>query len=364
MAASLQSFRFAVRSCSCRYLAPRYASKSIGRGRELSTTPRQWKEASVDEIEERLAKIAATSRHAAEYLRVSKETDAEIAALDESLLQDEEESRQKYAARQQPYVLPLRRKRLKDTFMNMGDPEPWEEEGMLDDDQDDMPSLAHGELEQHREMRHYARLAAWEMPLLSQLAKPFEPPTADMPLRFRYTTYMGEQHPAEKKVVLEFTPADMPGLTDVQRNKLRKLAGVRWNPEEDIVKMSCEMFETQAQNKRYLGDLVEKLLEEAKDPIDTFEDVPFDTRHHHFKSKLSFPQEWNVTEQRRVELVQYRQAIAEKDQQLELAEQLVDGIKQIEEGLAKQQPIRESLPEMLLAARRPGAKGKKVGVRR
>ena len=75
---------------------------------------------------------------------------------------------------------------------------------------------------------------------------------------------MGEQHPAEKKVVLEFTPADMPDLTNIQRNKLRKLAGVRWNPEEDIVKMSCEMFETQAQNKRYLGDLVDKLLEEAK----------------------------------------------------------------------------------------------------
>ena len=85
-----------------------------------------------------------------------------------------------------------------------------------------------------------------------------------MPLRFRYTTYMGEQHPAEKKVVLEFTPADIPDLTDVQRDKLRKLSGVRWNPEEDIVKMSCEMFETQAQNKRYLGDLVDKLLQESR----------------------------------------------------------------------------------------------------
>jgi small subunit ribosomal protein S35 len=85
-----------------------------------------------------------------------------------------------------------------------------------------------------------------------------------MPLRFRYTTYMGEQHPAEKKVVLEFTPADMPNLTKIQRDKLRKLVGVRYNPETDIVKMSCEMFETQAQNKRYLGDLVDKLLEEAR----------------------------------------------------------------------------------------------------
>ena len=60
-------------------------------------------------------------------------------------------------------------------------------------------------------------------------------------------------------------------------------------------------------------------------------------------------------------MVQYRQAVVDKDAQLELSERLVDGIKQIEEGLAKQQPIRESLPEMLLAGRRPG---KKVGVRR
>jgi small subunit ribosomal protein S35 len=75
---------------------------------------------------------------------------------------------------------------------------------------------------------------------------------------------MGEQHPAEKKVVLEFSPADMPDLTVLQREKLKKLAGVRYNPETDIIKMSCEMFETQAQNKRYLGDLVDKLLVEAR----------------------------------------------------------------------------------------------------
>ena len=75
---------------------------------------------------------------------------------------------------------------------------------------------------------------------------------------------MGEQHPAEKKVVLEFCPEDMPDLTPVQSDKLKKLAGVRYNPETGIVKMSCEMFETQAQNKRYLGDLVDTLLREAR----------------------------------------------------------------------------------------------------
>ncbi len=62
-----------------------------------------------------------------------------------------------------------------------------------------------------------------------------------------------------------------------------------------------------------------------------------------------------------MELVKYRQGLAAKDAQLELSERLIDGIKQIEAGLDKQEPIRESLPEMLLTGKRPG---KRVGVRR
>ena len=37
---------------------------------------------------------------------------------------------------------------------------------------DDISSLAQGELEQHREIREYARIAAWEMPLLSSIPPP------------------------------------------------------------------------------------------------------------------------------------------------------------------------------------------------
>ena len=36
---------------------------------------------------------------------------------------------------------------------------------------DDITSLAHGELEQHREKREYARIAAWEMPMLSSTSQ-------------------------------------------------------------------------------------------------------------------------------------------------------------------------------------------------
>lgn len=40
-------------------------------------------------------------------------------------------------------------------------------------DEDDITSMAHGKLDEIREMRHYARLAVWEMPLLSSQWIPF-----------------------------------------------------------------------------------------------------------------------------------------------------------------------------------------------
>lgn len=53
-----------------------------------------------------------------------------------------------------------------DGFFTMGE----KNEDMGPDEEfqeDDISSTAHGELEQHREMREYARLAGWEMPLLA-----------------------------------------------------------------------------------------------------------------------------------------------------------------------------------------------------
>ena len=46
-----------------------------------------------------------------------------------------------------------------------------EEDGGPDDDYygDDLNTMGHGELEQHRELREYARLAAWDLPLLSRM---------------------------------------------------------------------------------------------------------------------------------------------------------------------------------------------------
>ncbi len=57
--------------------------------------------------------------------------------------------------------------RITPGLMAMGEVD---EQGSGEDDEfdgDDITSTAHGELEQHREIRDYARIAAWEMPLLS-----------------------------------------------------------------------------------------------------------------------------------------------------------------------------------------------------
>ncbi|KAI1418725.1 mitochondrial ribosomal protein [Hypoxylon sp. FL1857] len=214
-------------------------------------------------------------------------------------------------------------------------------------DEDDIMAMAHGKFEEYREYREYARIAAWEMPLLSKLARPFEPPTAEEPLRFRYTSYMGEFHPAENKVVVEFSPRDLP-LDEAQQSKLKKLLGPRYNPETHVAKISCEQFEHQAQNKRYLGDLVDSLIARAKDPSDMFEDIPLDTRHHTFKVKPKFPREWRMSEERRKFLDDTRQKSLLLDQAKEEAGSLINGKEKIDQFFSAPRP-QEKVPEFIRA---------------
>lgn len=231
-----------------------------------------------------------------------------------------------------------RKEREKPGFWNYESDEDLGEDEVFQSD--DISSMGHGELELHREVREYSRYAAWEMPLLSKLAKPFELPSPSQPLRFRYTTYMGEQHPAARKVVLEFAPKDLKGpagLDDAQITKLIKLCGVRYNPETQIVKMSCESFDTQAQNKRYLGDLVDKLVKEAKDTTDMFEDVPIDRRHVKKKPFFHFPEQWKLTPERRKALEEKRKLRLEAEERRQIDGSVVDGLGIIQKALAAKQ---------------------------
>jgi small subunit ribosomal protein S35 len=170
---------------------------------------------------------------------------------------------------------------------------------------------------------------------LTELAKPFEPPKQNQPLRFRYTTYFGAQHPADKKVVVEFAPKDITDLTDIQRMKMIKLAGVRYNPSTGLIKISSESMETQAQNKRYLGDLVSKLIKESKDPKDTFEDVPVDFRHHTPKPFHRLPERWKLTPERKRQLEEKRTKLLEDERMKKDTGKLVDGVGVIEQAMKR-----------------------------
>jgi small subunit ribosomal protein S35 len=220
----------------------------------------------------------------------------------------------------------------------------------------EISSTAHAELEQHRELREMVRLAAWEMPLLSSLAKPFEAPDVKkLPLRWRYTTYFGEPHPASRKVVVEFGVTNL-GLKDKHVEKLKKLAGTRYNPEKNIVRMSCESFETQAQNKRYLIDTINYLIGEAKDEQDTFEDIPLDTRHHKFKKRLAFPKEWLLTDEKRAQLEEKRRTLLLAEGKRVEESKIVSGLMAIEK--ARQAKLAQVEEPVMANARQPVAKGK------
>lgn len=125
-------------------------------------------------------------------------------------------------------------------------------------------------------------------------------------------------------MVVEFSPSDLD-LTPVQRNKLIKLSGPRYNPSSDIIKLSNEQFDTQTQNKRFLGETIQSLITEAKDPKDTFEDVPFDFRHHKPKVRHEFPKEWILTPERKKYLAEKRAEAARLEDEKKGNGQLIDG---------------------------------------
>ncbi|KAL2045788.1 hypothetical protein N7G274_002219 [Stereocaulon virgatum] len=308
--------------------------------------------------DERAAYHALTPEERAQWRKEAKQMHDYMTSPEvDSLLQGEASNLAYETARASPHF-EISIPKIKPGLMAMGE---LNEQDSGEDEEfegDDITALGHGELEQHREMREYARIAAWEMPLLSKSAKPFEPPPADQPLRFRYTTYMGENHPGSNKIVLEFCTRDLQNLTSItepQRIKLIKLVGPRYNPETDIVKMSSEMFETQAQNKRYLGDLVDTLLAEAKNEEDMFEDVPLDFRHHKFKRRAEFPEEWKLNKERMALLEEKRQNREEVARNREEEGKIVIGSQIIEEAM-QALPVRDMGRESLEAQRGMGGK--------
>lgn len=177
---------------------------------------------------------------------------------------------------------------------------------------DDLPTAVQEELDDIKETRYYQRIAAYELPQLVKFRQEYKPvDTKQNPITYKYTTYMGEEHPNSKKVVLTCQVKDLD-LNEKQSHKFKLLARTRYNFETDQFKMSSEKFNEPLQNAHYLHDILQKLLTEAKDlSVETFEDIPLDTRHikaQNLRKKkrgktYKFPEEWNRPEDAPVEKI-------------------------------------------------------------
>ncbi|KAG2200374.1 mitochondrial ribosomal subunit protein-domain-containing protein [Mucor mucedo] len=156
-------------------------------------------------------------------------------------------------------------------------------------DFDDQTTIGHSLFENIREVRQYLRKTEFELPKLNAFAKPFEAPTSDQILRIKSHTYVGEGHPVEKKAVLNVKVSDLK-LSATEKHKFLLLSGPRYNVNTEELVMSSERFPHRKQNKKYLLDVLNKLIVEAKDTKDTFADIPLDLPKP--KQRLEFPKEW------------------------------------------------------------------------
>ncbi|KAL3231605.1 Small ribosomal subunit protein mS35 [Nakaseomyces bracarensis] len=172
---------------------------------------------------------------------------------------------------------------------------------------DELPSQALDLVAQHREQRFYNRLAAYELPLLAQYRQEYRrPDPVKYPVTYKYMTYIGEEHPNSRKVVMTFKTAEL-GLGERELHKFRLLAKTRYDYTKDEFRMSSDRYPEPQQNAKYLSDTLHKLLKEAKDlSKDDFSDVPLDKRHiiaRNLRKKQSmrlkniqFPESWKRPE--------------------------------------------------------------------
>lgn len=98
-----------------------------------------------------------------------------------------------------------------------------------------------------------------------------------------------------------------------------------------------------------MGETIQGLIAEAKDGKDTFEDVPFDFRHHKPKVRHEFPKEWVLTSERKAYLAFKRAEAARLQDQKAGNGELIDGESVIDTSLPF---LTEAEPVLVEAPRR------------
>jgi small subunit ribosomal protein S35 len=169
MATSLQSFRITARKPLCQIAAQAHLARPFGRRRCFKTySSRRVDDAGKEPSTEALSSNDQDSDdppRRPQSTRTLEEAFVGILKKYGRIHQNMPEE-----LRNAPPFREMRPLKPKAGALNMGvDPSEYPEEDP-EFEEDDITSLAHGQLEQHREYRHYARLAAWEMPLLTSEA--------------------------------------------------------------------------------------------------------------------------------------------------------------------------------------------------
>lgn len=182
MAATANSLRHCLRTCS--RPPPSLRTAALRQRRALSTTPALRRDE--QEPEETLG--IPTYAEGIEHLLKRKELQPSDRPMLETLLKELQDNpdkaefyERKYRARRDwsrvpyhegisPLSRPVKPKAKRASFWNKDEPDPdlvTPEIGEDEWEEDDMLSIAHDKLEEHREYRQYARITVWEMPLLA-----------------------------------------------------------------------------------------------------------------------------------------------------------------------------------------------------
>lgn len=90
-------------------------------------------------------------------------------------------------------------------------------------------------------------------------------------IKLRTVYQLGEpDHPGSRKAVITFSISDLinhgsePLASKKVQHKFKLLAGQRWNPQDDSVKISCDDFPTFHMNSKWCSDVLDKLIAEAQ----------------------------------------------------------------------------------------------------
>ena len=166
---------------------------------------------------------------------------------------------------------------------------------------DEYPTGAQDIVRDFRDLMAFNRKAAFELPQLAQFRKEYKPtPRTESPVTYKYTRFIGESHPGERKVVLQLKLKDLQ-LSAAAEHKFKLLAGSRYDHKTDVLLMSSDRYLEPAQNASFLSDVLDDLVRECNNKPEEYADVPLDKRHtiakyskkqRKNKNYIPFPKDW------------------------------------------------------------------------